>query len=108
MIREFGLKLSTLDNIFLTIDAENQTLNKALNFINNNSIPIRTCLAHISDDRPWNIAVSEFEYHSNQGLIGYKMLLKHVSRNLYYYAGRFHQHVEKLVVLNQEILQYFE
>ena len=52
MIREFGLKLSTFGNIFLTMNTENQALNKALNFIKNDFIPIRSCLAHVSDNEP--------------------------------------------------------
>ena len=87
MIRELRLKLPTLDNIFLTIGAENQGINKALNFIKSNFIPIRNCFTHVSDDKTWNITVSEFEYHSNQGLIDYEMLLEHMSRNLHYYTG---------------------
>ena len=57
MIREFGLKLSTSDNIFLTINTENQAINKTLTFIENNFILIHNCLAHISNDKPWNIIV---------------------------------------------------
>ena len=90
MIREFGLKLPTLDSIFLTMGTKNQALNKAFNFIENDFILTHNCLAHVSDDKPWNIAVSEFEYYSNQDLIGYKILLKHMNRNLHYCAGRFY------------------
>ena len=108
IIREYGLKLSTCDKIFLTLDAENRTINKALNFIKNDFIPIRNIMAHVSDDEPWNIAVSDFEFHCNQGLIGYKMLSEHVNRNLHYYTGRFHEHVQRSLALNREIIEYFE
>jgi len=108
IIRQFGLKLSTSDTIIRTLDFENRTINKALNFIKNDFIPIRNLMAHVSDDEPWNIAISDFEYHCNQGLIGCNMLLEHVNRNLHYYTGRFHEHVLRSVDLNQEILEYFE
>ena len=108
IIREFGLKLSISDNIIRTLDFENRTINKALNFIKNDFIPIRNFMAHVSDDEPWNITISDFEYHCNQGLIGYNMLLEHVNRNLHYYTSRFREHVTRSVVLNQENLEYFE
>ena len=106
IIREFGLKLSTSAEIFNTMDTENQTINKALNCIKKDLIPIRNMLAHVSDDEHWNIAVSEFEHHCNQGLIGYQMLLEHVKRNSDYHAGLFHLHVKKSLDLNQKILEY--
>ena len=107
IIREFGLKLSTSAEMFNTMDAENQTINKALNYIKKDLIPIRNMLAHVSDDEPWNIAVSEFECHCNQGLIGCQMLLEHVNRNLECCTGLFHQHVKKSLTLNKEIIDYF-
>ena len=90
------------------MDVENQIINKALNYIKKDFILIRNMLAHVSDDEPWNITVSEFEYHSNQGLIGYQMLLDHVNRNTDYYTGIFHIHVQKSLTLNQEIFDYFD
>ena len=69
---------------------ENQTINKSLNYIKKYFIPIRNMLAYVYDDESWNITVSEFEFRSNQGLIGYQILLKHVNRNLNYYNGIFY------------------
>ena len=90
------------------MDFENKTINKALNYIKKDFIPIRNLFAHTSDDEPWNITVSDFEYHSNQGLIGYRMLLEYVERQLAYYTGMFHQHVKKLFELNKEIFEYYD
>ena len=54
------------------------------------------------------MTVSEFEFHTNQGLIGYKILLEYINRNLDYYNGIFYQYVQRSLVLNQEIFEYFE
>ena len=47
------------------MDVENQVMNKVLNFIKNDFIPICNCLVYVSNDEAWNITVSKFEYHSN-------------------------------------------
>ena len=108
IIREFGLKLSTSAEIFHAMDTENQTMNKVLNYIKKDLMPIRNMLAHVSDDEHWNITVSEFEHHCNQGLIGCQMLLEHVKRNSDYHAGLFHLHVKKSLDLNQKILEHYK
>ena len=107
IIREYGLKLSTAKEIVSSLDFENKTINQALHYIKKDFIPIRNLLAHKSDDEPWNITFSDFEYYSNQGLIGYQMLLEHVERQLAYYTGIFHQHVIKSLELNKEIYEYY-
>ena len=108
IIREFGLKLSTSAETFNTMDAENQSMNIALNYMKKDLMPIRNMLAHVSDDEHWNITVSEFEHHCNQGLIGYQMLLEHVKRNSDYHAGLFHLHVKKSLDLNQQLLEHYK
>ena len=52
IIRQFGLKLSASDTIIQTLDFENRTIKKALNFIKNDFIPIRNLMVYASDDEP--------------------------------------------------------
>ena len=107
IIREHHLKLSTDPEIYDSMEEENQIINKALNFIKKNFIPFRNMLVHSTDDNYWNATVSQFDFHCNQGLIGHKLLLDHINRNLDYYNGDFHDHVHRSIRLNQEIVYYF-
>ena len=65
MIREFGLKLSTLIKIYNIINYENQIINKVIHFIKKDFIPIRNILAYVFNNEACNIAVSDFEFHCN-------------------------------------------
>ena len=65
IIREFGLKLSTSIEIFNSMDFENQTINKVLSYIKKDFIPVHSILAHVYDDKSWNIIESDFQFHSN-------------------------------------------
>ena len=107
IIRERNLKLSTAPEIIDSMEEENQIINKALNFIKKDFVPFRNMLVHSTDDNCWNATVSEFDFHCNQGLIGHKLLLDHINRNLDCCNGDFHDHAHRSIRLNQEMAYYF-
>jgi len=52
-----------------------------------------------SDNNTLEYSVSDFEYNSNQDLIGYKMLLNHINDHIDYYSENFQTNVIKSLQL---------
>ena len=108
VIRECHLKMSTSPETFNELCCENKVIDKALNCTKKDFIPIRNIMAHVSDDQPWNITFSDFDFHCHQGLIGYHMLLQNINGNLECCNGNFHEDVNRSMRLNKETMECFD